>query len=143
MTFREHLSGGNGAAVISTWRIQAPDRVAYDVAGGEAGIIIGTRRWDKTPGSGRWERSAQSRLRQPVPAWVRFSNAHVLRRVTYRGRSAVQVSFYDPASKAWFRLTVERATGRTLETWMVTNAHFMLDVFRAFNATADVVPPAP
>jgi hypothetical protein len=142
VTFRERLSGGNDKPVISTWRIQAPDRVAYDIVGGWSAVIIGTRRWDRAPGAHRWERSTQTPLHQIVPPWVSSTDAHILREVTYDGRRAVQVSFYDTGSNAWFRLTVETATGRTLETWMVTNAHFMLDVFRGFNATPAVRAPA-
>lgn len=142
MSFRERLAGGNEAPVISTWRLQAPDRVAYQVAGGWSAVIIGTNRWDRAPGARRWQRSTASRLRQPVPPWVKSTDAHILRQVTYEGRRAVQVSFYDFASNAWFRLTVEASTGRTLEAWMVTNAHFMLDVFRAFDSTRTVLPPA-
>jgi hypothetical protein len=141
VTFRERLAGGKKDSVVSAWRVQAPDRVAYEVVGGWSAVIIGTRRWDRAPGAHRWERSTQSRLHQLVPPWVNSTGAHILREVTYEGRRAVQVSFYDTGSNAWFRLTVETATGRTLETWMVTNAHFMLDVFRRFNTTPAILPP--
>ena len=68
--------------------------------------------------------------------------AHVLGDVTYRGRRAVRVSFFDPPSRAWFELTIDRKTLRTLDVWMVTNAHFMRDSYRAFNSTPAIVPPA-
>ena len=44
LTFDERLASGVGVAVESTWRVQAPDRIAYEVRGGWAGIVIGTRR---------------------------------------------------------------------------------------------------
>ena len=107
LTFREDLVSGVGISVSSTWRVQRPDRVAYEVQGGWAGVVVGTRRWDRAPGSTRWEPSSQSRLPQPLPAWVGVTNAHVLGDVTYRGRRAVRVSFFDPASRAWFTLAID------------------------------------
>ncbi|MDX6476636.1 MAG: hypothetical protein QOH95_2147, partial [Gaiellaceae bacterium] len=70
LTFRERLASGTGHAVVSTWRIQAPDRVAYQVERGWAGVVIGARRWDRAPGASRWKASPQTRLHQPVPFWV-------------------------------------------------------------------------
>ncbi len=142
LTFREDLVSGVGISISSTWRVQRPDRVAYDVQGGWAGVVVGTKRWDRAPGSTRWEPSSQSRLPQPLPAWVGVSGAHALGDVTYRGRRAARVSFFDPASRAWFTLTIDRRTFRTLDVWMITNAHFMHDVYRAFNSTPPIVPPA-
>jgi len=142
LTFDEQLTSGVGISVSSTWRVERPDRVAYVVKGGWAGIVVGTKRWDRAPGSSRWEASSQSRLPQPLPAWVGVTDAHVLGNVTYHGRRAVKVSFFDPPSRAWFTLVIDRKTFRTLDVWMVTNAHFMRDVYRAFNSTPAIVPPA-
>ena len=142
MTFDEDLASGVGISVSSTWRVQKPDRVAYEVKGGWAGVVVGTKRWDRAPGSTHWEESSQSRLPQPLPAWVSVTDAHVLGDVTDRGRRAVRVSFFDAASRAWFALTIDRKTFRTHDVWMITNAHFMHDSYRAFNATQPIVPPA-
>lgn len=141
LTFHETLGSGVGQVVASTWRVQAPDRLAYQVKGGWAGVVIGPRRWDRAPGAKRWEASAQTRLRQPVPFWVSVTDAHVLANVTYKGRSAVRVSFFDPGSPAWFTLVVDRKTLRTLDSHMVTNAHFMHDSYESFDSTAAIVPP--
>jgi hypothetical protein len=72
---------------------------------------------------------------------VSVTDAHVLGPVTHDGRPAVRVSFFDPGSPAWFTLVLDRATQRTLDLRMVTNAHFMHDVFRAFDSTPPIVPP--
>jgi hypothetical protein len=141
LTFRETLGSGVGQVVASTWRVQAPDRLAYQVKGGWAGVVIGPRRWDRAPGAKRWEASAQTRLRQPVPFWVQVTDAHVLGDVTYNGRKAVRVSFFDPASLAWFTLVIDRKTLRTLDSHMVTNAHFMHDSYSSFDSTSAIVPP--
>jgi hypothetical protein len=142
LTFRERLASGTGQAVVSTWRIQAPDRLAYVVQGGWSAVVIGARRWDRGPSARTWTASAQTPLHQPVPFWVSVRDAHVLGNVTFAGRPAVRVSFFDPGSPAWFTLVLDRKTFRTLDSHMVTNAHFMHDAYSAFNATAPVVPPS-
>jgi hypothetical protein len=65
----------------------------------------------------------------------------VLGDVTYTGRPAVRVSFFDPLSRAWFTLVLERKTSRTLDSHMVTNAHFMHDSYGSFDSTPAIVPP--
>jgi hypothetical protein len=141
LTFQETLGSGVGQVVASTWRVQAPDRLAYQVRGGWAGVVIGARRWDRAPGATRWQASAQTRLRQPVPFWAGVTRAHVLGEITYRGHRAVRVSFFDPASRAWFTVVLDRKTLRTLDSHMVTNAHFMHDIYGSFDSTAAIVPP--
>jgi len=141
LTFDEQLASGVNISVVSTWRVQAPDRIAYQVHGGWAGVVIGARRWDRAPGSSHWQESAQTRLHQPIPPWVTVTDAHLLGDVTLRGRRAVRVSFFDPGSPAWFTLVLDPTTHRTLDLKMVTNAHFMHDVFRAFDSTPAIVAP--
>jgi hypothetical protein len=141
LTFDERLASGVNIAVSSTWRIQRPDRVAYEVRGGWAGIVIGARRWDRAPGARRWQASEQTRLHQPVPPWVEVADAHVLGPLSSRGRDAVRVSFFDPGTPAWFTLVLDRSTYRTLDLRMVTNAHFMHDLYRAFDSTPPILPP--
>jgi hypothetical protein len=141
LTFHERLASGPRRAVVSTWRVQAPNRLAYEVKGGWSGVVIGNRRWDRGPGADHWTPSAQTPLHQPVPFWVSVTDAHILGNLTFAGRAAVRVSFFDPGSPAWFTLVLDRKTGRTLESHMVTNAHFMHDTYGSFNTTPPVVAP--
>ena len=141
LTFRESLGSGVGQSVFSTWRLQAPDRLAYVVKNGWSAVVIGERRWDRGPGAKRWTASPQTRLHQPVPFWVSVRNAHVLGNVTVHGRPAIRASFYDPGSHAWFTVVIDQENRRTLESHMVTNAHFMHDVYSAFDSTPPVVAP--
>jgi hypothetical protein len=141
VTFRERLASGTGQAVVSTWRVQAPDRLAYVVEGGWSAVVIGGRRWDRGPSARQWTASAQTPLHQPVPFWVSVRDAHVLGNLTFGGQPAVRVSFFDPGSPAWFTLVLDRKTFRTLDSHMVTNAHFMHDAYSAFNATASITIP--
>jgi len=141
LSFSESLASGPGHAVLSTWRVQAPDRVAYQVKGGWAGIVVGERRWDRAAGSGRWVSSAQTRLTQPVPSWISVRDAHVLGSATLRGRPVWRVSFFDPVVPGWFDVLLDKTTLRTLEVRMVATAHFMRDIYGSFNATPAVRPP--
>jgi hypothetical protein len=120
--------------------MQAPDRLAYQVKDGWAGIIIGARRWDRPPG-GRWTTSPQAPVVQPVPFWVSAVDAHLLGTATVRGKPALRVSFFDPGSGAWFTVALERRTLRTLDLSMITNAHFMHDVYSSFDRSAPIRPP--
>jgi len=140
LSFRESLGSGAGHVVRSTWQLQAPDRLAYQVSGGWAAVVVGSRRWDRSPG-GRWVPSPQTPLTQPVPFWVSVRDAHVLGTATVRGSPVWRVSFFDPDTPAWFYVVLDRKTLRTLELRMITTAHFMHDVYGSFNATPAILPP--
>ncbi len=141
LSFRESLGSGTGRVVRSTWQLQAPDRLAYQVSGGWAAVVVGGRRWDRSPSGGRWVPSPQTPLTQPVPFWVSVRDAHVLGTATVQGRPAWRVSFFDPDTPAWFSVVLDRKTLRTLELRMITTAHFMHDVYGSFNATPAIRPP--
>jgi hypothetical protein len=141
LAYVEHLASDPQHAVTSVWRIGAPDRVAYQVLGGYAGIVVGDRRWDRAPG-GRWVESTQSApLTQPVPFWTSVSNAHVLGSGVVRGRPVWIVSFFDPTIPAWFEVAIEKSTTRTLNVQMMATAHFMHDAYGSFDRARPVTPP--
>jgi hypothetical protein len=141
LSFSETLASGTGHVSVSSWRIQAPDRVAYDVQGGWSGIVVGGTRWDKAPDAKRWISSSQTRLTQPVPGWVKVTDAHVLGSTTVRGRPAWRVSFFDPGTPGWFTVLVDKTSLRIYQVRMTATAHFMRDDYRSFNATPAIVPP--
>jgi hypothetical protein len=141
LSFRERLASDLEHSVTSTWRVQAPDRVAYEVTTGSGGVVVGSKRWDRPSKSAPWVESPQSPLTQPVPAWVGVADAHVLATGTLRGHPVWSISFFDPGTPAWFEVAIDRRTYRTLESRMVTTAHFMHDVYGGFNATPPISPP--
>lgn len=142
LTFNEHLASDAIHSVTSTWRIQSPNRVAYAIAGGGAdGIVVGDKRWDRNTPSSKWIESPQLELTQPVPPWTAVQDAHVLAEETFEGHPSWVVSFFDPGTPAWFTAVIEQKTYHTLQTQMITTAHFMHDVYRAFNATPPISPP--
>jgi hypothetical protein len=138
LAYVEHLASDATQRQTSDWVVAAPDRVAYSIRGSGGGIVIGTRRWDRSTPAGRWVASQQTAvLTQPVPFWVAVSNAHVLR----SGPATWVVSFFDPRTPGWFEATVDKRTGHTLELHMVAAAHFMHDSYRSFDHAPAVVPP--
>jgi hypothetical protein len=141
LSFSENLASGSGHVALSRWRVQAPDRVAYQVKDGWAGIVVGDTRWDRGPGAKRWVSSPQSRLTQPIPGWVKVTDAHVLGSATVRGRPAWRVSFYDPGTPGWFTVLVDKTSLRVYQVRMTATAHFMRDDYRAFNTTPAIQPP--
>ena len=141
LTFHERLGSSPHQVVTSDWRIQAPDRLEYEIVGGGAGVIVGDRRWDRQAGRAGWVQSPQQPLTQPVPFWISVTDAYVLGVVTVRGRRAWRISFFDPGTPAWFTVAVDRATLRTLDLHMVTTAHFMHDVYGSFNTAPPIEPP--
>ena len=141
LAFVEHLASDPRHAITSLWRIGAPDRAAYQVLGGYAGIVIGGRRWDRAPG-GRWIESVQSSpLTQPVPPWTAVTNVHLLGSGQIGGRPVSIVSFYDPTIPAWFEVAIEKSTARTLDTRMMATAHFMHDSYGSFDRARPITPP--
>jgi hypothetical protein len=142
LVFHDVLAAGTGVAVHTTWTLVAPDRLTYRINGGNAAVIIGNRRWDRSPG-GPWRASAQTPIRQPKPPWVSVRNAHLLAERVRGGRHELMLSFFDPGSPASFRIVVDRTTHRTLDMQMIAPAHFMRDVYGPFNGAVSIVPPRP
>jgi hypothetical protein len=141
LSFSESLASGPGHVALSRWRVQAPDRIAYQVKGGWAGIVVGDTRWDKGPGAKHWVSSPQTRLTQPIPGWVKVTDAHVLGSTTVRGRPAWRVSFYDPGTPGWFTVLVDKTSLRIYQVRMTATAHFMRDDYGSFNTTPAIRPP--
>jgi hypothetical protein len=140
LSFTDRLASDPEHVVTSSWQVQAPDRLAYQIVKGYSAVVVGKHRWDKPPG-GRWKRSPQLPLTQPTPPWTTATNAHVLGATKVRGRPALRVSFYDPETPGWFTVVLERKTLRTLELHMITTAHFMHEVYGAFNAAPEIRAP--
>ena len=142
LVFHEVLASDARAPLQSDWRVQAPDRVAYQVRRGWAGVVIGSRRWDRPPGGKRWQESAQTPVTQPSPGWTSATDAYVLGKGTLRGRPVWRVSFFDPGTPAWFALAIDRRTFRTLDVRMIATAHFMHDAYGSFNRAQPITTPA-
>jgi len=124
--------------VVTDFVVNAPDRLALDVHGGTSSRLIGDRRWDKLPGT-TWQESKTVPVRVPDPFWgVQPLAAHVLT----AGRRTVDVTLvrYD-GRPTWFRVRIQRSSGRVLAIHMVTAAHFMVERYSSFDSAPRVLPP--
>ena len=137
--FVEHLSSGLGRSIITTWKLEAPNKLEYAIRGGAGGIVVGRTRWDRPKAGVPWKESASTLLPQPVSPWgTRVANAYVLRSTSRR----VTLSWLDPGVPAWFTGTFDRATARPIEVRMTATAHFMQLRYLAFNRGVRIVPPS-
>ena len=138
LSFRESL--GSGTVTIHTiWRMEAPNRVAYDISGGAKAVIIGAKRWDRQPG-GSWVKSDQEPLKMPSPDWgsKRVTNA----RIVARTKAGLVVSFFDPTGgPAWFETTLDPKTLIPRKLSMVAPAHFMHHTFFDVGKRPNIQPP--
>jgi hypothetical protein len=137
VVYRERLASGPAHAITTLWRLEKPSRVAYSIAGGAQGVIVGGRRWDRDSRTGRWQESPQTPLPQPATQWTYSTNAHVLAQTATR----TTVSFLDPTIPAYFTLSLDRRTLLPHVLHMTASAHFMTDRYLRFNAPPSIRPP--
>jgi methionine-rich copper-binding protein CopC/putative copper export protein len=133
----EQLSSAPGQGVTALWRLEAPNRVSYQIPGGAAGVVIGPRRWDRATSAAKWVESAQTLLPQPATQWSSFRNAHVIQQDT----RTVTVTFVDPSVPAYFEATFDPRTLLPRTVHMTASAHFMVDRYVNFNAPREIRPP--
>jgi len=137
LVFTDRLGSDATHVVFSEWKAVAPNRLSYAIRRGASAVIVAGRRWDRAPG-GKWIESPQSvQVHEPVPLWQSATDAHVVGETA----TAWLVTFYDPGTPAWFAVTVDKKTSRTLDLHMVTTAHFMHERYGPFDAPLTIRPP--
>ncbi len=140
VTIVERLSSAPGNVQRTVYRAQTPDRLAYTIVSstqagvaGTKGIVIGARRWDRSPG-GPWRPSSQTPLRLPNTFWTaQARNAYIA--------GPGEVTFYDPQYRAWYRLRIDPRTERPVSLKMVGPAHFMRHRYSVGRSPA-ISPPS-
>jgi hypothetical protein len=136
VTYVERLASSPRNHIVSTFTLEAPDRIEYHIHGGPAGIVIGTRRWDRT--GKMWKESPSTLLPQPSAIWgTQITNAHVLSQT----RRSIVVSFLNRDIPAWFTVRFDRRRLLPQELAMTATAHFMHHRYTAFDAPRRIVPP--
>lgn len=133
VSYVERLASSPRNRIVTTFTLEAPNRLHYHIHGGATATVIGKRRWDGCT------RSTTSTLAQPTPIWGLgpVSNVHLLRRT----RSELVVSFLVPGVPAWFEVWLGRRTLRPHELEMTATAHFMHHMYYGFNAPRRIFPP--
>jgi hypothetical protein len=142
LTIDERLGSDAHDVLHTTWRLEAPNRLSYTIENGSQAVVVGNRRWDRSPGSD-WVESPQAPLEQPTPTWgTAPARATLLGRGVVDGRPVWRVSFVDRSIPAWYTIAVDRRTGRTLELEMTAAGHFMRHVYSGFDEPLSIVPPS-
>jgi copper transport protein len=133
VSYVERLASSPRNKLVTTFTLEAPNRLRYRIHGGARATVIGTKRWDGCT------RSTTSQLPQPIPIWGLgpVANAHVLD----RARSKLLVSFLVPGVPAWFEAWFDRRTLRPRTLDMTATAHFMHHTYYGFNAPRQIFPP--
>ena len=146
----EALSNSVVETVIrSEYRFMAPDRMRWDVAGKSSRIAIGDIGyirsepdvpWTKYPWPGegfRWPGAFYREFFTDVES-VRVVDQEVI-----GDRPATVVTFVQPSYPAWYRVWVDRETGRILRLEMRASRHVMDQDYGPYDVPLEVeAPPA-
>jgi copper transport protein len=133
----ERLASSPRNKVVAQFTLERPNRLEYRIRGGADGIIIGSRRWDRSQG-GRWVPSSQEVTPQPEPIWAgHATNAYLLEATP----TTYVVSFFKPTGPVWFTLRLDRHTLLPQSLRMTAAAHFMKHRYTKFNAAPTIKPP--
>jgi copper transport protein len=137
VAYDEHLASSPQNAIDTMFVMERPNKLTYHIKGGASAIVIGKRRWDRTPGK-PWRSSPQPPLHLPAPPWVGpITNAHVLRREP----GLVVVTMLDRGIPAWFTLWLDARSLLPSRLAMTATAHFMKHRYTAFNRPIGIRPP--
>ncbi|HEX4518915.1 MAG TPA: hypothetical protein VH063_04965 [Gaiellaceae bacterium] len=143
LVWHERLAASPTDALYTVYRAVAPDELQYTIGGHSSALIIGMNRWDRATPTGRWVHSVQNPpITQPQPFWAGQSDAHVIASGRVDGRSAAEITFFDPVTPAWFDAWIDKRNGHTLVLTMTAVAHFMHHVYGPFDAPFQLHPPA-
>jgi len=144
LVYVESLRSTPTVGLLTTWSMQAPDRVAYRIKGGASAVVVGNRRWDRPNSRAAWSKSPQvPKLSVPQPTWGNLTvNAHVLGAARVNGRPVWVVSFVNPSVPAWFTAWIDQKSYRTLRLRMTAASHFMFHRYVEFDKPLKIVPPA-
>jgi len=142
----ETVTSGPGTRAVTTYRLQAPDRLAYTTDLGVETREIGPRQYRRRRGE-PWTVA-------PLPGGVPFTTRSFFRWTPYArsiallnpsrgagGRRLAEVAFADTATPVWVRLTIDLATARVLRERLVARARFVDHRFLRFNGPVRIEPP--
>jgi hypothetical protein len=143
LVWHERLAASPTDALYTVYRAVAPDELEYTIGGHSSSRIIGMNRWDQATPASPWIHSVQDPpITQPQPFWAGVTDAYVIASGRIEGRSAAEITFFDPVTPGWFDAWIDKRTGHTLVLTMTAVAHFMHHVYGPFDAPFQIRPPA-
>lgn len=139
----EDVTSGPGSHAHTEYRLKAPDRLAYDAGGGVRRVEIGSRRWNRTPPTNRWQvDTSGDRSSFRTRSWFRWTAfAQSVQLLTVdASRHVARLALFDQGTPAWQQLTVDLRTMRVTASRTATKAHFSSERFYA-NVPVTIHPP--
>jgi hypothetical protein len=142
----ERVSSVPGKYAITTYRLEAPNRMAYRTNFGVQSVAIGATRWTRGRPGLPWQRGQfGGGLPFRTRSWFTWTtyarHAYLLDAHGPPGRRVAVVALMDPGTPVWWRLAIDSRTHRVVRARMVTYGHFMTQRFMAFNRPLDIRQP--
>ena len=135
------LASSPTISVTTSYVSQRPDRLLIDVHGENHSVIIGTRRWTQ-PIGGPWTlQTGVPRSSVPDPFWLAHSSAVHFAGTAGPDTMITFVSTPPGTAPAFFRLWIDRRSGRVVRLRMITTAHFMWECETDFGRGPVLQPP--
>jgi uncharacterized membrane protein len=141
----EDVTSGPGTFARTTYRLRAPDRLAYLTDRGVQGVTVGARQFVRVPGGTWQETPTAAGVPFRTASWFRFTPyataVRLLAEHTAGGRRIAELALMDPGTPVWTRLTVDEASGRVLRDALVLPARFVTHRNAGFDAPASIPVP--
>ena len=140
----EETTSGPGSFVRVRYRFRAPDRMAYRTDSGARTIAIGPTGYSALADS-PWSKGsfgADGFRLVNFFRWTAYARSvRWLGPARVEGWRVVEIALYDRATPLWYRLAIDRRSGRVLHERLIAESHFMQRRFFAFNAPVRIEPP--
>jgi hypothetical protein len=151
----ETLRGGPTVPSITDYRLQAPDRFAFDISRGSQPVgetvIIATSEWQRSAAQKRWTLGPYGggntfAATSYLGWWTPYAQNPRLMGLT-RGASGTVADIATLAEiqslgPVWLRLHLDVTHRRLLRLRMITAGHFMTQEWGAFNRPLHIRPPS-
>lgn len=137
---REVVVSIPGRSARTVYRLQAPDRLAYESTGGDS-IQIAKRVWVRRPSDRRWRPEPGDGLSFRTASWFRWTPyAKAVRLLSVRGRLA-ELALMDPGPPVWHRLVVDLRTYRVLRARVIAYGRYATERYGRFDGVSPIEPP--
>jgi copper transport protein len=151
----ETLAPGPVTPNVTTYELQAPDRLAYQLTRNGRpvadDVTIGPTEWTRSLGRGSWEKTEYGGGAEPFSTaaylgWWMASAAspRLLGLHRLRGAEVADIATLTESAGVgplWLRLRLDTTHGRLLSLQMITAEHFMTQSWGAFNTPQRIRRP--